>query len=165
MAERVQIELQPKKQENGIQKMVEEENYGSLTVNAIPWANISIDGKHSGTTPITLDTLKTGIYTVKLENPKFPDWETKVTIAKGKTTKIAHKFGGFGTLIVNATPWGKVYLDGVLIGQTPLTLDNIPALKHEIRVSREGYKDFSKTFDIKEGMTERIIVRFEEEGE
>jgi hypothetical protein len=112
-----------------------------------------------------LDTLKAGLYSVRLENPKFPDWETKVTIAKGKTTKIAHKFSGFGALIVNATPWGTVFLDGTLIGQTPLTLDKIPTRKHEIKVSKEGYEDFIKTFTMKEGETERISVRLNKESE
>ena len=163
--EQIQVNSEPKKQESKIQKVVEEESYGGLTVNAIPWANISISGKSYGTTPITLDNIKAGIYSVKLENPKFPDWDTKITISKGKTTKIAHRFSGFGTLVVNATPWGKVYMDGSLIGQTPLTLDKIPTRKHEIKVSREGYEDFIKTFDMKEGETERISVRLNKESE
>jgi serine/threonine protein kinase len=163
--EQIPVESKPKQQESMIEKVVEEESYGSLTVSTIPWANIFINGKNYGTTPITLDTLKAGLYSVRLENPKFPDWETKVTIAKGKTTKIAHKFSGFGTLIVNATPWGRVFLDGSLIGQTPLTLDKIPTRKHEIKVSKEGYEDFIKTFTMKEGETERISVRLNKESE
>ena len=163
--EQIPVESKPKQQESMIEKVVEEESYGSLTVSTIPWANIFINGKNYGTTPITLDTLKAGLYSVRLENPKFPDWETKVTIAKGKTTKIAHKFSGFGALIVNATPWGTVFLDGTLIGQTPLTLDKIPTRKHEIKVSKEGYEDFIKTFTMKEGETERISVRLNKESE
>ena len=72
---------------------------------------------------------------------------------------------GLGPLVVNATPWGTVYLDGTLIGQTPLTLDKIPTRKHEIKVSKEGYQDFIKTFDMKEGETERIGVRLDKESE
>jgi hypothetical protein len=56
-------------------------------------------------------------------------------------------------------------MDGSLIGQTPLTLDKIPTRKHEIKVSKEGYEDFIKTFDMKEGETERISVRLNKESE
>jgi serine/threonine protein kinase len=153
------------KQQGKIQNASVEEGEGDLTINAMPWANIYINGKPYGTTPKTVGDLKVGKYNVRLENPNFPEWETKVNILKGRTTNISYKFGGFGKLVVNATPWGEVYLDGTLIGQTPLTIDNVPARKHEIKVSRQGYGVFSKTLDIREGITERLSVNLNKENE
>jgi serine/threonine protein kinase len=165
MTEQKTVEPSTDKQQVKVQKVSAEEGEGELTVNAIPWANVYIDGKPYGTTPKTVEDVKAGEYTIRLENPKFPAWERKFTVSKGKATKISHKFGGFGKLIINATPWGEVYLDGTLIGQTPLTVDAVPASRHTIKVSREGYEEFSKTLEIKEGSTERLSVRFSKEGE
>jgi len=134
---------------------------GSLTINAIPWAEIYINEKHYGTTPKTIQTLKAGDYRVRLENPNYDVWTTKVTVGGGKTSSISHKFEGSGKIIVNAVPWGNVYLDGVLKGQTPITIQDIPARAHEIKISREGYTDVIKTIDIKTGGSELISVKMQ----
>jgi hypothetical protein len=149
------------KKQDKIQNVSIEEEKGRLIINTTPWANIYINGKSYGTTPISIEKLKAGKYTVRLENPNFPAWETEASILKDKSTKISHKFGGFGKLIVNSTPWGEVYLDGTLMGHTPLTINNITARNHEIRVSKPGYAVFTKTFNLKEGTTERISVNLE----
>jgi serine/threonine protein kinase len=133
----------------------------SLTINAIPWAEIYINEKHYGTTPKTIQTLKAGDYRVRLENPDYDVWTTKVTVRGGKTSSISHKFEGSIKIIVNAVPWGNVYLDGVLKGQTPITIQNIPARAHEIKISREGYTDVIKTIDIKTGGSELINVKMQ----
>ena len=142
-------------------KTPEEAVKGSLTINAIPWAEIYINEKHYGTTPKTIQTLKAGDYRVRLENPNYDLWTTKVAVRGGKTSSISHKFEGSGKIIVNAVPWGNVYLNGVLKGQTPITIQNIPARAHEIKISREGYTDVVKTIDIKTGGSGLINVKMQ----
>lgn len=160
-----QIQMpQTDKQRNKIQKASEEENEGELTINAMPWANVYIDGKPYGTTPKTIENMKAGMHKVRLENPNFPAWETKVNISKNKTAKVSYKFGGFGKLVINASPWGNVYLDGALKGQTPLTIEKVTAGKHQIKVVKEGFVEFSKTLEINEGSTEQLSVSLKKEG-
>jgi len=151
-----------KKEKN--QKTTAGEPEGSLTVNAAPWANVFIKGKPYGTTPKTIEGLKPGKYQVRFENPNFDAWETKVTIAAGQVAKISHKFAGFGKLVVNASPWGNVYLDGTMKGQTPLTLDHIQAGRHVIRVGREGFADFEKSIELGAGATEQVSVTLKKDG-
>lgn len=155
---------QADKQQNKIQKASEEENEGELTINAMPWANVYIDGKPYGTTPKTIENIKAGMHKIRLENPNFPAWETKVNISKNKTAKVSYKFGGFGKLVINASPWGNVYLDGALKGQTPLTIEKVPAGKHQIKVVKGGFVEFSKTLEINEGSAEQISVSLKKEG-
>ena len=45
-----------------------------------------------------------------------------------------------GRLFVNATPWGQVYVDGVLIGNTPRAGVSIPAGAHRLRIVRDGFQ-------------------------
>lgn len=138
---------------------------GGLNVNAVPWAKIYINGNAYGTTPKTIDNLKPGTYKVKLENPGFPSWETSVRISKNEVAKISHKFGGFGKVTINASPWGNVYIDGSLKGQTPLTLEKVPAGRHKIKIEREGFVEASKTVEINEGATEQVSFSLQKEGE
>jgi hypothetical protein len=152
------------KQQREMQKDVPEEQIGGLTINAIPWANVYINGKARGTTPQTLEDLKAGTYKVRLQNPDFPVWETKIRISKGKTAKVSHRFVSFGKIIINATPWADVYLDGTLKGQTPLTIEKVSAGKHQIKVSREGFTGYSKTFEMSEGVTKRFSATLKKEG-
>lgn len=155
---------QQEKQQEKIQKSPDEAGEGRLTINAVPWAKVFIDGKPYGTTPKTVDDLKVGAHKVRLENPNFPAWEAKVNVSRGEPVKVSHKFGGFGKLVINASPWGDVFLDGVLRGQTPLTIDKVPAGKHQIKVVRKSFSDFSKTIEISEGATEQISVSLIKEG-
>lgn len=155
---------QTAKQQDKIQKSPVEENEGGLTINAMPWADVYVDGKAYGTTPKTIEDLKAGSHKVRLESPNFPPWETRVVISKGETAKVSHKFGGFGKLVVNASPWGNVYVDGSLKGQTPLTIEKVPAGKHQIKVSREGFEEFSRNVEIGEGAAEQLSVSLKKEG-
>ena len=141
-----------------------EEAEGRLTVNAMPWANVYVDGKAYGTTPKTIEDLKAGSHKVRLENPNSPAWETRVNISKGQTAKVSYKFGGGGKLVINASPWGNVYLDGALKGQTPLTIEKVSGGKHRIKIAREGFIEASRDIEIREGATEQISVSLKKEG-
>jgi hypothetical protein len=123
-----------------------------------------VNGKHYGTTPKTIKALKIGQHRVKLENPNFAVWTTNVQIVEGKTAKVSHRFEGFGKIIVNAVPWGNVYLDGSLRGQTPITIQRVSARPHEIRISREGFSDVRKQVTVKAGKSESISVKLQRKG-
>ncbi|MBI4688769.1 MAG: protein kinase [Nitrospirae bacterium] len=90
--------------------------------------------------------------------------EVNINIPKGKVTKESHKFGeGFGTLVINASPWGNVYMDGDLIGQTPLTIEKVPAGRHKIRITKEGYTETTRTVEINEGAAEQVSFSLHKE--
>lgn len=160
-----QTDDQIHKQQNEVSKAAVVEGTGGLNVNAIPWANVFINGKAYGTTPQAVEDLKSGTYKVRLQNPNFPAWEIKVKISKGEIAKVSHKFEGFGKIVINATPWANVYLNGTLKGQTPLTIEKVPAGKHLIKVGREGFIEVSKTLEISEGATEQFSANLKKEGE
>jgi hypothetical protein len=58
-----------------------------------------------------------------------------------------------GFITVNANPYGKVYIDGVDIGDTPVVKSAVTPGKHTIRVQREGYKPASETVTVDAGNT------------
>lgn len=61
-----------------------------------------------------------------------------------------------GRLFVNATPWGQVYLDGVLIGNTPRVGVSVPAGVHQVRVERDGFQPFERSVTVVAGQDVRV---------
>lgn len=53
---------------------------GAIFVNAIPWAEVLIDGVRLGETPIANHQLSLGSHEVTLRNPKFPEQRRRVTV-------------------------------------------------------------------------------------
>jgi len=68
---------------------------GSLSVKSIPWAEITIDGRSFGRTPVEVPELPPGTYTLTATNPDLA-WtdEQRVTIRSGQTTDVRLKPSG-----------------------------------------------------------------------
>lgn len=59
-------------------------------------------------------------------------------------------------LFVNSTPWGQVYIDSHLVGNTPLANLVIAAGSHRIRVAREGFQPFERLVQLAPGQELRL---------
>lgn len=64
--------------------------------------------------------------------------------------------GEMAKLTINASPWGQIFIDDVLIGNTPRANIEVPAGEHVIRVSRQGFSTFTRTVRLQAGETLRI---------
>ncbi len=63
---------------------------------------------------------------------------------------------GGGTLFVNATPWGQLYVDGHLVGNTPKANLAVSAGSHTIRVVRDGFNPIERTVTVAAGQVVRV---------
>jgi serine/threonine-protein kinase len=61
-----------------------------------------------------------------------------------------------GRLFVNATPWGQLYIDGQLIGNTPRANLSLDPGNHTVAVVREGYENFVRVIRVSPRDTIRI---------
>lgn len=68
---------------------------------------------------------------------------------------------GFGSLIINATPWGYIYLDNESLGIPPIQMRKLLTGKHTVTVKREGYKTYTKDIEIVEGRENVLSVIME----
>ena len=59
-------------------------------------------------------------------------------------------------LFVNAAPWGQLYVDGQLVGNTPRANLTIAAGTHTVRVVRDGFEPFERTIQIAPGAVVRL---------
>jgi serine/threonine-protein kinase len=60
------------------------------------------------------------------------------------------------TLLVSASPWGQLFIDGVLVGNTPKA--NIPLSpgRRLVRITREGYEPFERELMVEPGQVIRL---------
>jgi hypothetical protein len=59
-------------------------------------------------------------------------------------------------LFVNSTPWGQLYIDGRLVGNTPQANLVVAAGAHRVRVAREGFQAWERAVQLAPGQELRI---------
>ena len=139
---------------------------GALQVTSSPVAKVYLDGKLLGQTPLCecelKDMIAVGDYTLRLvpTQGNFEPFEQQVTISSKILTVVDRTFGQQGLSdgsiinlvsiddkkdaqisITSFPDTAQVYLDNNLTGETPLLLKNITESDHELKLSRDGYKD------------------------
>ena len=112
-----------------------------LVIDAdVKQAEVFINGERKGTTPLALDDLPLGAYTIVVKAPGAKDWTQKLTLAAGQTllkAELASSIPKSPTEtdldIVADKPDAVVWIDGALVGKTPL-LHRVTAGDHWIQV-------------------------------
>ena len=67
-----------------------------------------------------------------------------------------------GGLTVDSRPTGaRVFLDGRLVGTTPLTIAAVPAGEHAIRLERDGYRRWSSSVRVVAAEQNRVTASLE----
>lgn len=139
---------------------------GALQVTSVPNSKVYLENKLIGTTPLCACDLEhmlpVGEYTVKLApiEGNYSFFEEKVTISKSTLTVVDRTFADNGSsdgsiisltpltsrkdievLIISLPDKANVFLDGNPVGTTPLLLKQISESDHDLRFTRDGYKD------------------------
>jgi hypothetical protein len=62
---------------------------GTVAINAIPWAEVWIDGKKAGETPIGSMSLPLGPHELVFRHPDFPERRHAVSVTAGEPTRVS----------------------------------------------------------------------------
>lgn len=91
-----------------------------------------------------------GSHKIKVKKDGYEDWETEVNVGYGKTVQVdASLIPIYGGLKVTSIPRdAQVYIDRKLMGKSPLTVNEILAIDHTIKLELEGYKESFKSITI-----------------
>ena len=154
---------------------------GALQVTSVPHSEVYLDGKLLGTTPLCAcelpQMLSVGDYTVRLipTDGNFRPFEEKITINKSTLTVVDKTFADNGesdgsiislsplnnkkdieVLVISLPDKANVFLDNNPVGITPLLLRNVSESDHDLRITREGYRD--KSIKIKTALGFKLSV-------
>jgi hypothetical protein len=69
---------------------------GSLKVLAVPWAEVTVDGRVAGMTPLRPLSLAPGSHAILLTHPQYRPYTRKVEIRAGETTTLRLDFTADG---------------------------------------------------------------------
>ena len=153
---------------------------GSITINSTPpKAGVSVDGKWRGRTPLTLDSLKFGSYTIRIVQDGYrPERHVVPLNAQSPARTIAAKLerlpnatapreappaaGGAGSLFVDSRPRGaRVLLDGKPVGVTPLQLQDVSAGRHAVQLELTDHQTWRTAATIVAGRDNRVTGSLE----
>jgi formylglycine-generating enzyme required for sulfatase activity len=129
-----------------------------LLVNSIPrGANVTVNGRYRGQSPLTLDLAPDVNYEIGLSKAGYGISSRKVRLAAAASDSITVDLTArTGTLTVNVQPAdATVYVDGQArgTGSTTLSLSSAP---HRIEVRKTGYESWSRTVTPRPGYPQTL---------
>ncbi|MDF7826449.1 PEGA domain-containing protein [Pontiellaceae bacterium B12227] len=123
---------------------------GLLLVESNPsGADVMIDGVSKGNTPVLLTDLPLGSYNLEFRSetqlPRIMTAELKDRTPVGI---FAELISNTALLDVNSTPEGaEVRVNGLLVGKTPLHLEEVLAGQSEVKIAKRGYTPYMVTLE------------------
>jgi serine/threonine protein kinase len=151
---------------------------GRLLVRSTPaGARVVLDGRDVGETPLTLRNIPRGAHTVRIARDGYVADERRVVVSAanpapsltvalararraGEATSIpTGPAQSMAALTVESRPAGaSVYLDGKLIGRTPLQVREVAVGDRDLRLELEGYRRWSSTIHVAPGERRRVAA-------
>jgi hypothetical protein len=136
---------------------------GNLYISTVPGgADIYLDGVYWGKTPGFVQSIPPGLHHLLITKEGYTSYERDISVKASEITMLAgiRLYGTSGSLFVNSVPLNAdVYFDSVFIGTTPITINDILPGYHNLRVSKEGYRDYNNDFFMRDGENKRLIVQ------
>jgi len=65
---------------------------GTLSINAVPWASVTVDGKDVGETPLGSVEVSPGLHQLVFTHPRFGERRQQVLVRSGVATRVAVDF-------------------------------------------------------------------------
>ena len=135
--------------------------WGQMRFDSKPQqANLFVDDKLVGKTPITTEILQTGS-TIRMELAGYKSYQEEVTVIAGSSDKhpqVTLKVAD-GTLQINSKPSAaNVTLNKQFIGTTPLTQDLAPNRQYHIELFKEGYLKSSRKLSLLPQKTQQLDI-------
>ncbi len=144
-----------------------EEKFAVLVIRSNPaGADVWLDGRHVGETPLTLKKLRPSEYKLRMMKKGYADVRRNVVLDAGKEkTAVDIEMKDItGFLLITCFPSSaRIYVDGedkgVIYGS--LSVGNLDEGEHQIQVVKPGYRVYGKMFRIAAGKTFVISIVLE----
>lgn len=139
--------------------------YVNLKIQTYPWCKIYLNYQLIDSTPMIRPLkLRPGKYLIGLQNPLYPSFTDSITIPQKKNFTLSFNLDSvFARLDLQVLPWGRVYVDGKYIGETPLQKPiYVTRTTHFIEVKNDFYITWRDTLDFRGKSRIRKIVSLKE---
>jgi hypothetical protein len=147
--------------ENVPNRPAPQETFGRVAVSSNPQGGrIFLDGMNTGkTTPAVFDSIVAGPHVVEVLGG-YLSGGASVVAGRKEMEVVIELQPGVGNIIVSAEPANAtVLLDGENKGNIPWSLKNIPAGKHIVQASAQGFGGLCDTVDLFAGCTDTLHLK------
>ncbi len=131
-----------------------------LTITSIPpGGEAYLDGLAKGITPLTMEAEAAGGHLLSIKMKGFDLWQAPIDLAPDKPLQLEIKLTpSMGAIKVVSLPAGaEVYMDGAMVGLTPLTLAEVSKGRRRVMVRRAGHRNWETSVEVIPG--EAVEVR------
>ena len=141
-------------------------DFVEVTLKVDADAEIWVNDEKKGTRSWT-GALGKGSYKVEC---KQAGHETTLTTQKitaemeGQTITLPAPVPVYGSLGVESTPFAKLYIDGKAMGETPKFVKEILVGEHEVRLTKDGYADYTEIITIIKGERRQVTATLIADG-
>ena len=133
----------------------------SVTVRTEPAdAEVFVDDRSVGRTPLDLTDLLAGDYRLTLSHPLYEDVTVQETLTSGETALVERTLvRATGALTIASEPPGAwIEVAGELVGTTPTTLDGLPTGDLTLTLGAEDYHNEEVAAVVRKDATAEIAV-------
>ena len=125
-----------------------------------------IEGRREWPLPVRLSDITPGDYSFVIEAPGHDPYAGDFQFASGRNVFIYQELtSSRGKVSIDSAPDGAtVFLNGELVGTTPLALDDVPAGRHVVRLEMSGRATVFRTLDTSDGSRGELEARIPENG-
>jgi predicted secreted protein len=136
--------------------------FGKLSIMSDPTgAQVVMDGKPYGVTPLKIDSFPVGDYALTLKLDGGTDITDMLSVKEGIVLTKQYKFDlALGGLAISTDPAGaSITIDGQATSQiAPFTFSTLKEGSHEIYLELPGYLPWSGPVSVSKGQTSRLSI-------
>lgn len=157
------------REEGREQEITDEERVGEsdsvflISITSIPeGADVVVDGKDVGKTPLNLSDIAPGEHSLELRKPGFFLKKARIRVPEGKSAQYEFDLLAPACLTVVSEPQqAVVQIKGRRLGTTPLESCKLRPGTYEVRIGADGFKETIVSVELHEGPNDTISVRLE----
>jgi len=135
-----------------------------------PGADVLLDSKPQGKTPLTLRQVTPGTYMLVIKLEGYPDHSEELSAAAAQSLNVFHDFAAAkkalvssASLSIDSEPSGAVlYINGEKKGRTPLELAELRPADYTLELKLKGYETTQKRISLQPDETLRISLNLVE---
>lgn len=137
---------------------------GLLLVDSVPQGvDVLIDGVSKGNTPLLLTDLSLGSYNLEFSSPThLPRTLSADLVDRKPVHVVADLVSNTAKLVISSDPAGaEIRINGIAVGVTPATVEDVVSGESDIMVSKRGYTPFTQRMALDATRTYRLNPKLE----
>ncbi|MDR2855913.1 MAG: PKD domain-containing protein [Methanomicrobiales archaeon] len=139
---------------------------GTISVSTSPdGAQVLLDGLSLGEAPIWKPGVSVGPHALTVTAGSHYDWARDIYVSSGEVSYVtAVLFPQWwtqdtGVVMISSIPGdGMVFVDGIALGQTPVTVSELEAGEHMVRIELLGYEPWEDSITVHKGRTSYVVA-------